>query len=55
MASQDLTPEALEGFAAQLDGKPVGAWPQKTGRPAPRGALAFHAAALKVSRWWMGQ
>ncbi len=53
MASQDLTPEALEGFAAQLDGKPaheacphyscspagmawlVGAWLQKTGRPAP--------------------
>ena len=23
MASQDLTPEALEGFAAQLDGKPA--------------------------------
>ena len=23
MASQDLTPEALEGFAAQLDGRPA--------------------------------
>jgi len=54
MASQDLTPETLVGFAAHLGGKPaheacphytsspagmawlVGAWLQKTGRPAPR-------------------
>ena len=53
MASQDLSPEALEGFAAQLGETPahqacphylsspagmawlVGAWLQKTGRPAP--------------------
>ena len=59
MASQDLTPEALAGFVAQLDGKPaheacphytsspagmawlVGAWLQKTGRPAPRPWFVF--------------
>ena len=35
MASQDLTPEALEGFAAQLDGKPVPeACPHYTSSPA---------------------
>jgi len=35
MASQDLTPEALEGFAAQLDGKPAHeACPHYTSSPA---------------------
>mgnify|MGYP001161541231 FL=1 len=66
MASQDLTPEALEGFAAQLDGKPahescphytsspagmawlVGAWLQKTGRPAPRDVRMSRGYTLRV-------
>ena len=35
MASQDLTPEALEGFAAQLDGNPAHeACPHYTSSPA---------------------
>ena len=72
MASQDLTPEALEGFGAQLDGKPaleacphytsspagmawlVGAWLQKTGRPAPRDVrmsrgYTVHVGDMRVS------
>jgi len=66
MASQDLTPEALEGFAAQLDGKPaheacphytsspagmawlVGAWLQKTGRPAPRDVRMSRGYTVRV-------
>jgi hypothetical protein len=66
MASQDLTPEALEGFAAQLDGKPaqeacphytsspagmawlVGAWLQKTGRPAPRDVHMSRGYTVRV-------
>ena len=35
MASQDLTPEALEGYAAQLDGRPAHqACPHYTSSPA---------------------
>ena len=35
MASQDLTPEALEGYAAQLDGRPAHqACPHFTSSPA---------------------
>ena len=72
MASQDLTPEALAGFAAQLNGKPahqacphyasspagmawlVGAWLQKTGRPAPRDVCmsrgyTVHVGDMRVS------
>lgn len=66
MASQHLTPEALEGFAAQLDGKPayeacphytsspagmawlVGAWLQKTGRPAPRDVRMSRGYTVRV-------
>jgi hypothetical protein len=66
MASQDRTPEALEGFAAQLDGKPahkacpyytsspagmawlVGAWLQKTGRPAPRDVRMSSGYTVRV-------
>ena len=66
MASQDLTPEALAGFAAQLDGKPaqeacphytsspagmawlVGAWLQKTGRPAPRDVRMSRGYTVRV-------
>ena len=66
MASQDLTPEALEGFVAQLDGKPareacphytcspagmawlVGAWLQKTGRPARRDVRMSRGYTVRV-------
>ena len=66
MASQDLTPEALAGFAAQLNGKPahqacphftsspagiswlVGAWLQKTGRPAPRDVCMSRGYTVRV-------
>ena len=66
MASQDLTPEALEGFSAQLDGKPareacphytsspagmawlVGAWLQKSGRPAPRDVRMSRGYTVRV-------
>ena len=66
MPSQDLTPEALEGFAFQLDGKPaheacphynsspagmawlVGAWLQKTGRPAPRDVRMSRGYTVRV-------
>ena len=66
MASQDLTPEALEGFAAQLDGKLaheacphytssfagmawlVGAWLQKTGRPAPRDVRTSRGYTVRI-------
>ena len=66
MASQDLTPEALEGFAAQLDGKHayeacphytsspagmawlVGAWLQKTGRPAPHDVRMSRGYTVRV-------
>ena len=67
MPSQDLTPEALEGFAAQLGDKPahqacphytsspagmawlVGAWLQKTGRPAPRDVRMSRGYTVRVS------
>ena len=66
MASQDLTPEALEGFAAQLHGKPahqacphytsspagmawlVGAWLQKTRRPAPSDVRMSRGYTVRV-------
>ena len=50
MASQDLTPEALEGFAAQLDGKPAyKACPHYTSSPAGM-AWLVGAWLLKTGR-----
>ena len=47
MASQDLTPEALEGFAAQFDGKPAHeACPHYTSSPAGM-ALAGRCVAAE--------
>jgi hypothetical protein len=66
MAPQDLTPEALEGFAAQLGDTPahqacphytsspagmawlVGAWLQRTGRPAPRDVRMSRGYMVRV-------
>ena len=40
MASQDLTPEALEGYGAQLDGRPAHqACPHYTSSPAGMASL----------------
>jgi hypothetical protein len=50
MASQDLTPEALEGFAAQLNGKPAHeACPHYTSSPAGM-AWLVGAWLLKTGR-----